>query len=250
VPEYTVPVESVSLEPPAMLGPAASLSVHSASVSYGTGATRIRALADVSLSFPAGELTLVTGASGSGKTTLLAVLGCLQRPDEGTVFVNGIDAGSLSENERTTLRRRNIGFIFQAFRLFHSLSALENVMLAADIAGRRNREWRQRALDLLTVFGLADRLHLKPDALSGGEKQRVAIARALLPGPLIVLADEPTASLDSKSGEKISDILVRISSEFRHIVVVVSHDPRWTELATSTVTLRDGYVTDSKRSHP
>jgi putative ABC transport system ATP-binding protein len=228
--------------------PEALLSIESADVDYGEKGTRVRALSDVSLTFKPGELTLIMGPSGSGKTTLLAVLGCLLTPDRGRVVINGSDATGLSERQRTTLRRGNIGFVFQAFRLFHSLSALENVMLAAEIAGSRDEKRRKAATELLEQFGLADKLHLKPKALSGGEKQRVAIARALVTGRPILLADEPTASLDSAAGRQICEILRRLSDERRHIVVVVSHDPRWVEFAHRTVVLEDGRVIDSRRN--
>ncbi len=227
---------------------APSLSVEALNVHYGEGAARVRALTDVSLEFGAGELSLIMGPSGSGKTTLLSILGCLLRADSGRVLVNGADAGLLSEVRRTGLRRRNVGFVFQAFRLFHSLSAFDNVMVAAEVAGGRSDSSRRRALELLESFGLQDKLHLKPSALSGGEKQRVAIARALLPDPPILLADEPTASLDSDAGREISEILLRITQDRRHIAVVVSHDPRWTDFASRKVVLRDGRVVENRRA--
>jgi putative ABC transport system ATP-binding protein len=217
-------------------------------VSYGPPQARMNAVAGVTLDFEPGTLTLIMGPSGSGKTTLLSVLGCLLRPDQGRVFVNGADANRLADRERTEMRRRHIGFIFQAFRLFHSLSAFQNVMLAAEVAGPRDGGHREHALELLSQLGLGEKLRLKPDALSGGEKQRVAIARALVSNPQIVLADEPTASVDSASGRQISEILRNLATERRQIVVVVSHDERWTEFAHRTVVLRDGRVADD-RSH-
>jgi putative ABC transport system ATP-binding protein len=201
----------------------------------------VRALDDVSLSFAAGALTLIMGPSGSGKTTLLSLLGCLMTPDSGSVFVNGLDTGRLSDSKRTELRRHGIGFIFQAFRLFRSLSALENVLLTAEIAGARERGFRA-AKDLLGRLGLGDKQHLKPDALSGGEKQRVAIARALLSNPKILLADEPTAALDSNAGRQICEILRRLADDEHRTVVVVSHDHRWASFAHRTVVLEDGRV--------
>jgi putative ABC transport system ATP-binding protein len=216
------------------------------SVWYGPKNARLAALSDVSLSFAPGELTLVTGPSGSGKTTLLSLLGCLLTPEQGTVFVNGSEVSRLSERERTRLRSR-IGFVFQAFRLFHSLPALENVMLAAGISGsRRNRA--QLARQLLVDLGLGDKLQLKPDALSGGEKQRVAIARALLSEPGIVLADEPTASLDFQAGQQIREILKKLADEQGRTVVVVSHDHRWKEYAHRIVVLQDGRMVEDRRN--
>lgn len=208
----------------------------------------MQALKDVTLEFARGELTLIMGPSGSGKTTLLSVLGCLQRPDSGSVSVNGTEVDSLGEAARTRLRRQHVGFIFQAFRLFHALSALENVMVAADVGGGRTTELMEGARRLLDRFGLAARLELKPKALSGGEKQRVAIARALLPQPEILLADEPTASLDTGAGRQICEILRRLADDERRTVVIVSHDPRWTQFAHRTVVLDDGRVIDDRRN--
>lgn len=223
-----------------------NLAVASVTVSYGPKNARVRALNQVSLSFLPGELTLVMGPSGSGKTTLLSLLGCLLTPDEGSVYVNGSEVSRLKESERTGLRRR-IGFIFQAFRLFQSLPALENVMIAAEISGARHPHARA-ARTLLADLGLGDKLGLKPDELSGGEKQRVAIARALLSDPPIVLADEPTASLDSKAGLQISEILRDLAVKQQRTVVVVSHDHRWTNFAHRTVILEDGRPVEDRRS--
>lgn len=225
--------------------PERHLAVQRATVRYGPKHARVAALNDVTLDFAPGELTLVMGPSGSGKTTLLSLLGCLLSPDEGSVFVAGCEVSRLTERERTRLRS-HIGFIFQAFRLFHSLPALENVMIAAEIAGGR-RGKVQAARQRLEQLGLGDKLHLKPDALSGGEKQRVAIARALLSDPPIVLADEPTASLDHRAGQHISEILQRLATEQRRTVVVVSHDHRWTTFADRIVLLEDGRVIEDRR---
>ena len=222
-----------------------NLAVEGVSVWYGPKGARTPALSGVSLSFEPGKLTLITGPSGSGKTTLLSLLGCLLTPDQGRVFVNGSDVTRASERERTRLRS-GIGFVFQAFRLFHSLPALENVMISADIRGGGNRE--QFARDLLIEFGLGDKLGLKPDALSGGEKQRVAIARALLSEPDIVLADEPTASLDFQAGQQIREIMRKLAAGQGRTVVVVSHDHRWKEYADRTVVLEDGRLIEDRRN--
>lgn len=228
--------------------PETKLAVQNASVFFGSNANRVRALKDVSLEFAPGELTLVMGPSGSGKTTLLSLLGCLQTPDSGSVFVNGSNAGSLGERKRTQLRARHIGFIFQAFRLFHALSAFENVMLAAEISRERDEQRCQEAMELLGELGLGEKLDLKPNALSGGEKQRVAIARALLRRPDILLADEPTAALDSEAGRRICEILHKRADVHKHTVVVVSHDPRWTAFAHRTIVLEDGKVVGDRRT--
>jgi putative ABC transport system ATP-binding protein len=174
-----------------------TLAVENASVSYRSGSTRVHALTDVSVKFAASTLTLVMGPSGCDKTTLLSLLGCLMAPDTGSVFIRGINTTLCTADQKSTLRRREIGFIFQAFRLFHSLSAIENVVIKSDIAGAGRKHSQKIARDLLSSLGLDKKLHLKPDALSGGEKQRVAIARSLISNPTILLADEPTAALDS-----------------------------------------------------
>ena len=218
------------------------LSVEYINVTHGVGNASMRALSDVSLSFPAGSLSLVMGPSGSGKTTLLSVLGCLLMPDDGSVFVNGRDVTVATEVERTTIRREQLGFVFQAFRLFESLTAFENVTLSSDIAGDKGEQARVNAERCLDLLEMANKKHLKPAELSGGEKQRVAIARALMRDPKILLADEPTASLDSKTGELIAGILRDIAQEQRRTVVVVSHDERLRAFATHVVCLRDGRV--------
>lgn len=218
------------------------MAVENASVSFGQGGNRVRALDDVSLRFAPAALTVVMGPSGSGKTTLLSLLGCLLAPDSGKVFVQGADAAAITPKERSALRRREIGFVFQAFRLFHSLSALQNVALKSDVAGETRKDARAIAGQLLARLGLGDKLNLKPGALSGGEKQRVAIARALISNPKILLADEPTASLDSRSGRQICEILRGLAEQEKRTVVVVSHDPRWAAFSDRTVTLEDGRV--------
>ncbi len=218
------------------------LALEQVSVSFGPPAAPVKAANNVSLAFAPGTLTLLMGPSGSGKTTLLTLLGCLLRPDSGSVFVNGADMGALTEAQRTGMRRQNIGFIFQAFRLFHSLSAFENVMISAEIRNARNGQHRERARALLKDMGLGERLDAKPAALSGGEKQRVAIARVLLANPPVLLADEPTASLDSVSARRIFEILRYLADSAHRTLVVVTHDVRWQEFAHRTVLLEDGRV--------
>ena len=218
------------------------LGVEGASVTFGQEDARVCALRDVSLSFEKGTLSLVTGPSGSGKTTLLSMLGCLLSPDEGSVFVDGVAVNGLSEAERTVIRQKKISFVFQAFRLFHSLSALDNVALGFEIRDPAAPGRKELARDLLLQFGLGDKLHQEPSELSPGEKQRVAIARALAGNPPILLADEPTASLDAEAGRNICQILRREVDEQGRTVVVVSHDPRWEKFADRTITLCDGRV--------
>lgn len=228
--------------------PEANLAVENVSVYFGSNANRTRALNDLSLQFAHGELTLVMGPSGSGKTTLLSLLGCLLTADTGRVVVKGAEVRSLGERERTRIRANEIGFIFQAFRLFHSLSAIENVMLAAEISGVRDTAYRDTALGLLGELGMGAKLALKPNELSGGEKQRVAIARALLRNPDILLADEPTAALDSEACRQICEILRGLAVSQQRTIVVVSHDPRWMDFAHRVVVLRDGSVVEDRRT--
>ena len=218
------------------------LGVEGVSVSFGKGEARVRPLRDVSLTIERGTLSLVMGPSGSGKTTLLSMLGCLLSPDEGTVFVDGIAVNQLTEREKTAIRQKKISFVFQAFRLFHSLSAVDNVALGFEIRDPGEPRPREMARDLLLQFGLGGRLFQEPNELSPGEKQRVAIARALAGNPPILLADEPTASLDAKAGRNICEILRNQAEEHGRTVVVVSHDPRWQEFADQTITLCDGQV--------
>jgi putative ABC transport system ATP-binding protein len=187
-------------------------------------------------------MALVMGPSGSGKTTLLSVLGCLLTPDAGSVSVMGHSIIGLSEKKRGVIRQQSIGYIFQAFRLFHSLNAIENVIIALEISGRPRNEAKDAAMSALDSVGLADKRRLKPNELSGGEKQRVAIARALVNNPPIILADEPTASLDSVSGGEIAEMLMRIAHEQERLVVVVSHDPRLVQFGSRIVKMQDGRV--------
>jgi putative ABC transport system ATP-binding protein len=218
------------------------LAVEHINLTYGTGRAAVRALDDVSLKFHAGQLVLVMGPSGSGKTTLLSILGCLLKPDGGKVLMMGCDVTNLKEGERGKLRQKNIGYIFQAFRLFRSLSALDNVLVAMEISGRQGQEAKEIAMQALEAVGLADRVHLKPKELSGGEKQRVAIARALINNAPIILADEPTASLDGKSGNQIAEMMLEIAEMQKRLVVVVSHDPRIVAFGHRIVKMQDGQL--------
>jgi putative ABC transport system ATP-binding protein len=218
------------------------LAVEDARISFGEGDARVRALRGVSVAFERGTLSLVMGPSGSGKTTLLSLLGCLLSPDQGTVFVDGVAVSELSGVEKTVLRRQKISFVFQAFRLLHSLSAIDNVALGLEIRDGKRADRMAVARDLLLQFGLGDKLNLEPNELSPGEKQRVAIARALAGNPPILLADEPTASLDAEAGRNICQILRRQVDQNGRTIVVVSHDSRWKEFADRTITLSDGQI--------
>jgi len=205
------------------------------------GQTTITALCDVRLAIPQGEFVAVMGASGSGKSTLLHVMAGLTRPDAGEILVDGQNLSAMSDYDLTLFRRRRIGLVFQAFNLIPTLSARDNVLLPLLADGRA--ESADEALDaLLKKLGLADRARHKPDALSGGEQQRVAIARAVVGNPAIVLADEPTGSLDSVTGQSICRLLKGLCEEQRRTIVVVTHEPAVAVWASRIVVLKDGRV--------
>ena len=218
------------------------LAVEDAHVSFGNGNARVRALRGVSVSFEPGAVSLVMGPSGSGKTTLLSLLGCLLSPDDGTVIVGGVVVNALNGEQKAALRRKKIGFVFQSFRLLHSLSAVDNVCLGLEIRDPKQAERMTTSLELLHQLGLRNKVDHEPDALSPGEKQRVAIARALAGNPPILLADEPTASLDADAGRNICEILRDQAEQNGKTVVVVSHDSRWQKYASRTVILSDGQI--------
>lgn len=224
--------------------PDAELAVENINLVYGKGASRLNALSDLSIRFKPGELSLIMGPSGSGKTSLLSILGCLLTPDSGRVNIMGNFVTGLSENERLMIRRKYIGYIFQAFRLFRSLSALENILIPAQIAGVSGSRAERRAMEMLEELGLAEKWRLKPDELSGGEKQRVAIARALMNNPPIILADEPTASLDGGAGARIGEILASLAARQGRVIVVVSHDTRMLSYADRKIMLEDGRIVE------
>jgi len=207
---------------------------------YREGAADLRALSDVNLDIHAGQLTLLMGPSGSGKTTLLSILGCILRASEGQLELLGQNVASLPEKDLTRVRREVIGFVFQGFNLFPTLSAVENVTLAMDVRGVRPSEARRRAEELLIEVSLEDRMRAFPGDLSGGQKQRVAIARALAGDPPILLADEPTAALDSSSGRVVIELLQRLAREHGRAVVMVTHDPRVLCYGDRILHLEDG----------
>ena len=209
---------------------------------YGEGATAVRALDGVSLDFPTGEFTAIMGASGSGKSTLLHILGALDRPTSGRVVVGGQDLSGLSDRKLTLLRRERMGFVFQFFNLIPTLSAEENVLLPALIAGEKAAKYEGRLGELLKLVGLEDRRTHRPDELSGGEQQRVAIARALIRSPDIVFADEPTGNLDSRTGEGILALLRESASRYNQTMIMVTHDARAAGTADRVIFLADGRV--------
>ena len=217
-----------------------TLRVEGVTKRFGASATEVVAVRNVSLAVAPGEIVLIMGPSGSGKTTLLSMLGALLKPTEGTIHLNGEVISALAENRLPDIRLRQFGFIFQDFNLLSALTALENVAIVAELAGMRNGAARKKAAALLTELGLGGRLNFLPEKLSGGEKQRVAIARALINDPALILADEPTANLDSKIGHEIMRLLRNIAREQGRSVVIVSHDQRIKDIADRVLWLEDG----------
>ena len=209
---------------------------------YGAGAAEVRALAGVDLDLYGGELVVLLGPSGSGKTTLLNNLGGLDVPTAGELWYRDLDLTAVNEDELTRYRRDTVGFVFQFFNLLPTLSAEENIALPLIIDGQDLRKYQSRINTLLELVGLTDRRRHKPDQLSGGEQQRVALARALITEPAIVLADEPTGNLDSKTGTAIMDLLRRSCDELGQTVIVVTHDSRAAAYADRAVFLKDGQI--------
>lgn len=207
---------------------------------YGDGDLAVSAVSNVDLQVGAGEVVLIMGPSGSGKTTLLLMLGAMLRPTSGSIVIGGTDVAAASERHLPRLRASHLGFIFQDFNLLAALNAQENVELASNLAGVTGGRASDRARELLGRVGLADRLTFRPDQLSGGEKQRVSIARALANDPTVVLADEPTANLDSGHGHEIGRLLRRLATEDGRSVVIVSHDERLRQIADRVLWLEDG----------
>lgn len=207
---------------------------------FGEGDTEVRAVRGVDLEVRRGEVVLIMGPSGSGKTTLLSMLGAMLRPTSGSIWVDGTDLTALPESKLPAFRTRRFGFVFQDFNLLSALSARENVEFALDLAGLTGARGRARADGLLVGFGLGDRLTFRPEKLSGGEKQRVAIARALANEPAVILADEPTANLDSKIGHEIARLLRQVATDQDRSVVIVSHDTRLKDIADRVLWLEDG----------
>ncbi len=220
----------------------------SVSKDYQAGPEVVHALRAVSLEVDAGELVAVVGASGSGKSTLMNILGCLDRPTGGSYSLAGINVGARSADERAMVRNRMIGFVFQGFNLLARTSALENVELPLVYRGISRRERRRRAERALAQVGLADRVLHTPAQLSGGQQQRVAIARALVTDPPVLLADEPTGNLDSKTSYEVLALLQQLSREMGITVLIVTHEPDIAACTDRQVTFRDGYLVEDKRN--
>jgi putative ABC transport system ATP-binding protein len=209
---------------------------------YKIGKVETQALRGVSLVIENGEFTALVGPSGSGKTTLLQLIGCLDQPTSGRVLINGKDVSHLNRNKRADMRRGTIGFVFQFFALIPTLTAYENIEIPLLLVGQSASERRERVKQLLEWVDLADRAHHRPDQLSGGEQQRVAVARALATNPSLILADEPTANLDTPNGKQVMETMTRLNQETGVTFVFATHDPRVIKYARRVITLRDGVV--------
>ena len=208
---------------------------------YTVGEVETHALRGVDLNIGKKEFTTLVGPSGSGKTTLLQLLGCLDQPTSGKVLISGRDATGMNRNERADLRKGTIGFIFQFFALVPTLTAYENVELPLLLIGKKNNH-KTRVMELLDAVGIADRADHRPDQMSGGQQQRVAVARALASDPLLILADEPTANLDTENGEQVMEIMKKLNEETGTTFVFATHDPRVIKYAKRVVTLQDGLI--------
>jgi putative ABC transport system ATP-binding protein len=212
----------------------------------GEGASRVQALKGVSLALAGGQLTLLMGPSGSGKTTFLSVLGCMLTPTEGTVRVRGRSTASAGSGDLAKVRRDHIGFVFQSYHLFPTLTALENVRLTLDVRGVRAERAIDKARQVLLTVGLSHKENAFPQELSGGERQRVAIARAIGGDAPAILADEPTGALDSANGQAVMRILANIATDPSRGVLVVTHDPRVVPFANRVVHIEDGRIRDEE----
>jgi putative ABC transport system ATP-binding protein len=213
----------------------------------GDGAGRVEALKGINLSLAGGELTLLMGPSGSGKTTLLSVLGCMLTPTTGAVQIRGSSTTGLGSEDLAKLRRENVGFVFQSYHLFPTLTAAENVRLALDVRGECSPLARIKAEQALATVGLSQKTKSFPRALSGGEQQRVAIARAIVGEPSLVLADEPTAALDSESGQAVMTLLADIAKDPKRALFIVTHDPRIMPFADRILRIEDGQIVSDQR---
>lgn len=234
----TIPVNIMNKDKPI-------LETRAVSKTYGAGAAKVEALESASVTLAQDEVLLIMGPSGSGKTTLLSIMGCILRPTTGDVLVDGRNISACDERELANIRRRYFGFVFQSFNLFRSLTAQENVEVVLRMKGGSKQAGsvkaiRAEAANLLERVGLAQRAHAYPRDLSGGEKQRTAIARALAGNPPIILADEPTANLDTKTGRDILQLLRSHAGELHKAVAIVSHDPKVEEVAHRVIYLEDG----------
>ncbi len=227
----------------------ALLTLQGISKRYQQGELEVNALSDINLTVEEGEFAALVGPSGSGKTTLLNIIGGLDSPTQGTTRLNGTDITTLKEAQLSDFRLFQLGFVFQSYNLVPVLSALENVELVMVLQGKHKNECRQRAEHYLELVGLKDIMHRRPSALSGGQQQRVAVARALAAGPRLVLADEPTANLDSENATALLDIMHTLSHEEKTTFIFSTHDPRVMDRAERIITLQDGKIVSDERHH-
>lgn len=202
----------------------------------------LQVLKGINLLIEKGEIVSIVGPSGAGKTTLLQIMGTLSHPDSGSVFIDNIDVTRLSQKKLADFRNQHIGFVFQFHQLLPEFTALENIMIPAYIAGTSQREAKQRALNLLDFMGLSERANHKPNELSGGEKQRVTVARALINQPAVILADEPSGSLDSKNKEELHQLFFDLRDKFGQTFVIVTHDEQLANVTDRTIHMRDGLL--------
>lgn len=200
----------------------------------------LQVLKGVDLEIATGEIVSIMGKSGAGKSTLLQIIGTLDQADSGTVVINGVDVGKLKQRELADFRNRSLGFVFQFHHLLPEFNALENVMMPALIANTAKKDAEKKAIELITYLGLADRLTHKPTQLSGGEQQRIAIARALVNNPKVVLADEPTGNLDSKSSSEFHHLIAQLRTDFNQTFLIVTHNPELASLSDRTLQMEDG----------
>jgi putative ABC transport system ATP-binding protein len=216
-------------------------------MALGEGPARVDALKGITLSLAGGELTLLMGPSGSGKTTLLSVLGCMLSPTSGNVRIRGRSTSGLSAEQLAQVRREHVGFVFQSYHLFPTLTAAENVRLALDVRGDHALEARAKAGKALATVGLSHKANAFPRALSGGEQQRVAVARAIVGDASVILADEPTAALDSENGQAVMTVLAEIAKDPARATFIVTHDPRIMPFADRILRIEDGRIVSDQR---